>query len=318
MIRLLLLQGILISALMMKSNKIETNDPTSQIPHKVSELKAKLGEGSIWDPNKQVLYWIDIEDGLLFEYNPLTKLTLTHKAGKKIGTIVPETNKTVILALQDGVYRMFLENDSLEFIAKPSSLLDNQRFNDGKCDPDGRFWLGSIGPKNTCFLYKLDNDGTIAEMLDNITTSNGITWSLDSKKMYYIDTNSGKVRQFDYDLKNGTISNEKTIVEIPGNIGYPDGMTIDSEGKLWVALWSGSAVHRYDPETGELLQKISVPAKNVTSCAFGGKDLDELYITCASIGMSDEEALKLPDAGKLFVIKPGVKGVKANFFKIRK
>lgn len=318
MIRLLLLQGILISALMMKSNDNKTSDQTSQIPQKVSELKSKLGEGSIWDPNKQVLYWIDIEDGLLFEYNPLTKQTLTHKAGKKIGTIVPETNKTVILALQDGVYRMFLENDSLEFIAKPSSLLDNQRFNDGKCDPDGRFWLGSIGPKNTCFLYKLDNNGIITEMLDNITTSNGITWSLDSKKMYYIDTNSGKVRQYDFDVKTGSISNEKTIVEIPGNIGYPDGMTIDSEGKLWVALWSGSAVHRYDPETGELLQKISVPAKNVTSCAFGGKDLDELYITCASIGMSDEDARKLPDAGKLFVVKPGVKGVKANFFKISK
>jgi len=317
MIRLLLLQGILISAIIMETFTMKLNAQSNLKPQKVSEIKAKLGEGSIWDPNKQVLYWIDIEEGILFEYNPITKQTLSHKAGKKIGTIVPETHKTVILALQDGVYRMFLDNDSLEFIAKPSSLLENQRFNDGKCDPNGRFWLGSIGPKNTCFLYKLDNDGSITEVLDNITTSNGITWSLDSKKMYYIDTNSGKVRQFDYDIKTGTISNEKTIVEIPGNIGYPDGMTIDSEGKLWVALWSGSAVHRYDPESGELLQKITVPAKNVTSCAFGGKDLDDLYITCASIGMSDDEARKLPDAGKLFVVKPGVKGVKANFFKLK-
>ncbi len=285
---------------------------------KVSDITAKLGEGSIWDYQKQVLYWIDIEEGILFEFNPVLNKTISHNAGKKIGTIVPETDNTVILALQDGIYRMFLHNDSLEFIAKPSSLLDNQRFNDGKCDPQGRFWVGSIGRYKSCFLYCLNNEANIHEVLDSITVSNGIIWSLDSTKMYYVDTRTSQVRQFSFNGRNGSISDEKVIIEIPGFLGYPDGMTIDNEGKLWIALWGGYSVCRYDPENGEMLQKIDVPAKNVTSCAFGGKDMDVLYITTASIGMTEEESNRLTDAGKLFCIKTGFCGIKANYFKTSK
>jgi sugar lactone lactonase YvrE len=282
---------------------------------KVSEIKAKLGEGSIWDYQRQVLYWIDIEEGILFEYDPLLKSTKSHKAGKKIGTIVPETANTVVLALQDGIYRMFLNNDSLEFIARPSSLSTDQRFNDGKCDPAGRLWVGSIGPENSCFLYCINNEGIITERLDNITVSNGIIWSLDSTKMYYTDTHTSKIRQYDFDILTGNINNEKVIIEIPESMGYPDGMTIDSEGKLWIASWNGNSVYRYDPLSGKLMQKIDLPAKNVTSCAFGGKDLDVLYITTASIDMTEGELVKMPDAGRLFSINTGVKGIKANYFK---
>ncbi len=284
----------------------------------VSNITAKLGEGSVWDYQKQVLYWIDIEEGILFEYDPEANTTITHKAGKKIGTVVPESKNTVVLAMQDGIYRMYLDNDSLEFIVKPVSLLENQRFNDGKCDPAGRFWAGTIGPRKSCFLYKLDNNGTISEVLDSITTSNGIIWSLDSTKMYYIDTNTSNVRQFDYDVQTGIIQNGKVIIEVPDSLGYPDGMTIDSEGKLWIAFWSGYGVYRYNPETGILMQKIDVPAKNVTSCAFGGKYLDVLFITTARQGMSEEEMLRMPDAGKLFKVKTGIKGIKANFIKTSK
>jgi sugar lactone lactonase YvrE len=298
---------------------IPKEQPASDLKvEKVSEIKAKLGEGSIWDYHKQVLYWVDIEEGTLFEYNPETDSTVSHFAGKKIGTIVPETDSTVVLALQDGVYRMFLRNDSLEFISKPSSLLSNQRFNDGKCDPKGRFWVGSMGPENSCFLYCLDNDGKITEVLDSITVSNGIIWSLDSTKMYYIDTRISKVRQFSFDMRDGSISNEKVIIEVPGNLGSPDGMTIDCEGKLWIAFWRGHGVYRYNPENGEIMQKIDLPAKNVTSCAFGGKDLDVLYITTSCLDMNEEELGNLPDAGKLFKVKTSVRGIKASFFKISK
>jgi sugar lactone lactonase YvrE len=285
---------------------------------KVSEIKAKLGEGSIWDYRRQILYWIDIEGGTLFEYNPVSDSTLSHFAGKKIGTIVPESDTSVILALDDGIYRMFLSNGSLVFLAKPSSLSDHQRFNDGKCDPAGRFWVGTMGPRNSCFLYCLDTDGIITEKLGNISTSNGIVWSPDSTKMYYTDTPTRKVRQFDYDAISGTISNEKVIIEVPDSLGAPDGMTIDSNGKLWIACWNGYGVYQYDPETGELLQKIDVPAKNITSCAFGGKNLDILYITSASIDMTEKDGLAFPEAGKLFSVKPGVNGIKANFIKLSK
>jgi sugar lactone lactonase YvrE len=283
---------------------------------KVSELKAQLGEGSIWDYQRQVLYWIDIEKGILYEYNPQLNTTISHVAGKKIGTIVPESENSVILALQDGIYRMYLSSDSLEFITKPGSLKENQRFNDGKCDPHGRFWVGSMGPEKSCFLYCLNNDGEISEKLDGITTSNGIIWSPDSSKMYYTDTNTLKINQFDFDVNTGNLTNEKVIIEVPGNQGAPDGMTIDSEGMLWVAFWGGHGVYCYNPKTGLILQKIEIPAKNITSCAFGGKDLDILFITTASIGMSNDDNLSLPDAGKLFRVKPGVKGIKANYLKL--
>jgi sugar lactone lactonase YvrE len=317
MYRLTFIIGLTLFLFPFQSCKNQTQSDSAILPEKVSEIKAKLGEGSIWDSRKQVLYWIDIEEGILFEFDPVHNATKSHNAGKKIGTIVPETDTTVVLALQDGVYRMFLENDSLEFIVKPPSLLENQRFNDGKCDPQGRFWVGALGPGKSCFLYCLDNDGIISERLDSITTSNGIIWSPDSTKMYYTDTNTSKVRQFDFDNRTGQISNEKVIIEVPDSLGYPDGMTIDSEGKLWIALWKGYGVYRFDPETGKLMQKIPVQAKNITSCAFGGKELDVLYITSASIDMNAEESLQYPDAGKLLRIKPGVKGIKSNYIKLQ-
>jgi sugar lactone lactonase YvrE len=281
---------------------------------KLSEIKAKLGEGSIWDYKRQILYWIDIEGCMLYEFSPVSKQTTSHRTGKKPGTVVPESETTVVLGLEDGVYRMFLQNDSLELIAKPSSLLANQRFNDGKCDPQGRFWLGSIGPRKSCFLYCMDNEGKIKEVLDSVTTSNGIIWSPDSTKMYYTDTNTRQIRQFSFDGKTGNLSNEKVIIEIPDGMGAPDGMTIDAEGKLWVAMWGGHAVCRFDPETGSLLQRIEVPAINVTSCAFGGKDLDILYVTSSSQNMSENDSLNLPDAGKLHCLRPGVKGINANYY----
>ena len=125
-------------------------------------------------------------------------------------------------------------------------------------------------------------------------------------------------RKFDFDENTGSISNEKVIITVPDSLGAPDGMTIDSEGKLWIAFWGGYAVYRYDPQTGRILQKIDLPARNITSCAFGGKDLDILFITTSSLDMSINEQNQLPDAGKLFSVKPGVKGVKANFIKLSK
>ena len=175
-----------------------------------------------------------------------------------------------------------------------------------------------MGPFRSGFLYCLNNEGILTEVLDSISTSNGIIWSLDSTKMYYVDTRSSNVRQFSFNEQDGSLKDEKVIIDIPDSLGYPDGMTIDLEGKLWIAHWGGFGVYRYDPENGKLLQKIEVPAKNVTSCAFGGKNLDILFITTASIGLSEEEYNQQPDAGKLFSIKTGIKGISANFVKISK
>jgi sugar lactone lactonase YvrE len=151
--------------------------------------------------------------------------------------------------------------------------------------------------------------------LDSISISNGIVWTKDKKTMYYIDTPTLEIKAFDYDDVTGAISNPRVAVQVNDSLGYPDGMAIDENDKLWVGMWNGNAVICFDPITGEMVSKIEVPAHNVTSCAFGGKNLDTLYITTAREDMSDEEHAKYPLAGSLFKAVPGVKGVKSTFFK---
>jgi len=195
--------------------------------------------------------------------------------------------------------------------------LTGNRFNDGKCDPNGNLWVGSMHLEQSApeaNLYKVDAKGTATKMLDSVTISNGIVWTDDKKTMYYIDTPTGMIRAFDYDANSSTISNERIVVYIDESIGFGDGMAIDSEDKLWVALWNGNAVARFDPLTGKLMEKINVPAHNVTSCAFGGENFETLYITTSSLDMTQKEKEKFPLAGSLFEVRPGVKGVAGNFF----
>lgn len=280
--------------------------------------QATLGEGSIWHPQENILYWIDIDNGMLYTYNPVTQKENSYTLGQKVGTVVPIDTGGVLVALKDGVYAYNMQTKALKLLASPEKDLPDNRFNDGKCDPAGRFWVGSLGPNKSASLYKIESTGACTKMLDSVSTSNGIVWTADRKTMYYIDTNTGGVRAFEYDDKTGTISNPRFVIRFGKGIGYPDGMSIDSEGKLWIAHWGGSCVGRWDPSSGKLLSKIEVPAPNVTSCAFGGKNLDVLYITTARTGLSDDQLRKFPGSGNVFMALPGVKGVKAPVFRTRK
>ena len=190
--------------------------------------------------------------------------------------------------------------------------------NDGKCDPSGRLWVGSMHFQqlaNKANLFTVESSGTYRIKKDSVTISNGIVWTADKKTMYYIDTPTSQIKAYDYNDANGAISNERIVVQIPESQGYPDGMTIDKEGMLWVGMWNGNAVIRFNPTTGKIDRKIEVPAHNVTSCAFGGESLDILYITTARVDMTEEELEKYPLAGSLFKILPRVEGVESHFFK---
>ena len=294
---------------------------SAQKQTKVSHITgtaARLGEGSIWDFEHGFLYWIDIQGKKYHTYHPSGKRHQTYEMGKLIGTIVPESEHTAIVALQDGVYRHDRRTDKLEFLGKPSSLGEDERFNDGKCDPAGRLWVGSMktrGKSGGSFLYRMDADNNFTEMIGSVSISNGIAWSLDGTKMYYIDTPTRKVMEYQYSAADGSISQARIAVMVADSLGHPDGMTIDSGGKLWVAMWGGSSVCQFDPENGRLLQRIMVPARNVTSCAFGGKKLDQLFITTAMGPETEEEKSRFPNAGGLFVCIPGVKGVPGNAFR---
>lgn len=281
------------------------------------EIKATLGEGAFWNHRTSELYWVDIIRKQLHVYSPATRKNTTYPTPSMIGTVVPQTDSTAVVALQDGIYILNHNSDQLDRISDIESDLPGNRFNDGKCDPNGNLWVGSLHlaeSEPAASLYKVEPDGTTTKMLENITISNGIVWTKDASTMYYIDTPTATIRAFDFDLESSTISNERVAVEVPQSVGYPDGMAIDEEDKLWVGLWNGNAVGRFDPLTGKLMSKIEVPAHNVTSCAFGGENLDVLYITTARKDMSPEEMEKYPQAGSVFVARPGVRGVKSPFF----
>ncbi len=291
--------------------------PESNTAELVLDTKSELGEGALWNYKTGELWWVNIKGEILNFYNPSTAYNKEMFTGQMIGTVVPAESGNALVALKNGIYSFDISTGSKKQLVNPEEHLPENRFNDGKCDPAGRFWAGTLnmsGEKNVATLYRFDPDSTIHPMIKNVSISNGIVWSPDKTKMYYIDTPTKKVMGYDYNNETGEISNPEVSVVIPDGMGSPDGMTIDADGNIWVALWGGSAVRCWNPETGELLQTINVPAKNVTSCAFGDDDLGTLYITSARESTTDEELEKFPHAGGVFKFRPGVKGMEAFFF----
>lgn len=277
----------------------------------------QVGEAPIWDYKNQRLLWIDTQ-GSLFIYTPKDGKNREIKLDRMIGTVVPCDEDTVLVGLQDGIYEMSLSTKELKFIQDPEGREVGNRYNDGKCDESGRLWIGTMDkdctPKKANF-FVVTPDGQGERVLEDVTISNGVIWSPDGKKMYYQDTPTRNITAFDFDNEKGVISNRKEIIHLPDSLGTPDGNTIDEEGMLWVANWDAACVTRWNPHTGELLQRIDVPALNVTAVAFGGENMDELYITTASLYMPEDKSANYPQAGKLFVVKPGVKGLKCNYWK---
>lgn len=286
-------------------------------PEVAFKAEATTGEGSIWHPQRQSLFWVDIEGKTLYEYLPQTKDCRSWKFDRMVSTVVPETDSTVVVSLQNEIVRVNLNDGNTTSIAPIPDGDGAIRCNDGKCDPEGRLWVGTMGfgcPQGAASLYCVLPDGTVTTKLTGVTISNGIVWSADKKYMYYNDTPTRQIARYCYDAQSGDIRFDGIAVSIPEGTGSPDGMTIDSAGNLWVAQWGGSGVYCYNPHTGKLITRIDVPAPHVASCAFGGDNLDTLYITTARAGMSEEQLAKYPLSGSVFVCKPGVTGVEANFF----
>lgn len=281
------------------------------------DQKASLGEGPSWDAVNHQLLWVDIEEKKVFLYDPKNGTNRTIQLDQYVGAIVPRVSGGAVAALQNGFYAMDLDIGVLTQIINPEKDIPGNRFNDGKCDPAGRFWAGSMSTGDIFSpgsLYCLDTDMSCKKMLTDITTSNGIAFSPDNNIMYYIDSPTKEVAAFNYNLSTAEITNKRVVVTLPEGGGIPDGMTIDSNGMLWVAQWGGYQISHWNPYTGELLGTIPIPAALVTSCVFGGDNLDELYITTARVDLSDEDLAKQPYAGGLFISKPGVKGLKTFSF----
>ncbi|MXO76688.1 SMP-30/gluconolactonase/LRE family protein [Paenibacillus sp. OT2-17] len=279
----------------------------------VIDAKAKLGEGPSWDQRFQRLFWVDIEGFQLHIYDPSTCTNRIIEVGEHIGTVVPYLKNKVIVALISGLYCLDIETGAKVLIHDPEEGKLGNRFNDGKCDPTGRFLAGTMslnGEHAQGALYSLSTKGNVSLLVDKASISNGLAWSADHRTMYYIDTPTLEVVSFDYDVAQGTIRNKQLVARLDESEGYPDGMTIDAEGMLWVARWGGKRVSRIHPAHGEVIAEVSLPVNCVTSCAFGGEHLDELYITTAQ----DNDSADQPLAGGLFMVKTGVRGTPTSYF----
>jgi sugar lactone lactonase YvrE len=283
-----------------------------------ADVKAALGEGPVWDDRTKRIYWLDIlgkriyrlEEGSAdFQYDQLDTL---------VGAAVPRDSGGFVMATQQGFSFYDEVTKELTSISDPERDLPDNRFNDGKCDPAGRFIAGTMSMKdqrNAGSLYQLDSDLLTHTLVRGVSTSNGLAWSHEGTMMYYIDTPTHSVVAYEYDVETGRLGKSHEIIHIAHSEGAPDGMTIDAEGCLWIAHWGGSQVTRWDPAKGERLDSIPLPVPLVTSCTFGGINHDELYITTARIGLNEQQLEDYPLSGSLFSINPGVSGFKTYTFK---
>jgi sugar lactone lactonase YvrE len=274
-----------------------------------------LGEGPLWHTERNSCFWVDIERGMLFEYHWLSKETKTCKFDGRLTMVCPGKANYLILGLNAGIARFDLTTEKLEWLLDIESEITNNRCNDAKCDSKGRLWLGTMDmdfKPGAASLYCIDKNLSIEKKLSNLTISNGMAWTSDNTRMYFIDSPTQIIKSYIFDANSGAILFEKNAVLIPKEMGTPDGMCIDSEGMLWVAHWGGFGVYRWNPANGDLLEKIEIPVPHVTSCAFVGENLDHLIITTAKGDLNEDELKKYPESGNVFILKMKVRGTEPN------
>lgn len=268
----------------------------------------ELGEGPVWHVDEQALYWVDI-DGL--RYHRLEPISSRHDVivvGEKVGSLALCQNECVVLATDRGFSFFDPAENTLTPIGDPEAHKPETRFNDGAVDRAGRFWAGTLGDGKNNNLYRLDPDGTIHRVETGIDISNGIGWSPDNRTMYYVDSMPGLIYAYDFDLASGEITHRRNWVDRSGQRGLPDGLTVDSEGFIWVAIWDGYCLERYDP-AGKLERRLTMPVQYPTSMAFGGAALDELYVTSALCEIPVEERRPGAPDGGLFRIRGAGRGL---------
>lgn len=284
----------------------------------IYNAKATLGEGPFWDLKSGSLYWVDIEACRLHIHGAEQNSNQFWQFDEMIGAAVPMENDKILLALEKGLAVFDPKTKDLEKLGVLENSDHNLRFNDGKCDLNGHFWIGTMHKElasNYGSLYKVNNALEVSLEIPGTTISNGMAWSSDNKQFYYIDTSMYEVWVYDFDKFSSTITNKRVCFSIPKNYGGADGMCIDREGFLWIAHWGDHCVRRWDPSSGKEAEKITVNAPHVTSCCFGGPELDTLYITTARSGLNSNMLNKYPESGGLFSYKTNVKGFAPKIFK---
>lgn len=282
----------------------------------VLDARADLGEGPRWDAREERLLWVDITRGRVHAFRPAAKGCRSVDVGRPVGALAGTADGGLVLAVAGGFARLDWASGRVDMLAAVEADRPGNRMNDGACDAAGRFWAGTMALDERAHqgaLYRLDRDGTVHTMLTGVSISNGIDWTPDGRRMYYVDSPTRRIDVFGFDVAAGAIADRRTFVALPPDAGYPDGLTVDAEGFVWLALWGGAALHRYDPEGG-LERVVPLPVSHPTSCAFGGAGLDELYVTSARRPLSAEERARQPLAGGLLRLRPGMAGRPPGLF----
>jgi sugar lactone lactonase YvrE len=273
-------------------------------PEVAVRAEATLGEGPTWDPATGRLLWLDILGMRLHTYDPATGRRTVRTTEQHVGAAKPRAGGGLVLNLRDGVGLLDPDGGFRWLHHEP---VPGRRANDAAVAPDGSLWAGTMRYDEAAgggTLSRLTGDGTARTVLPDVTVSNGTGWSPDGRLMYYADTPTRRVDVFDHDHDSGHVANRRPLVEIEAGAGFPDGLTVDAEGCVWVALWDGGAIRRYTP-AGALDRVITLPTPRTTACAFGGAALTDLYVTTARVGLESPDPL----AGSVLVIPGAGQGV---------
>ena len=277
-------------------------------PSCVADVHAVLGEGPVWVEREAALYWVDIKGLKIFRLDDQQRLT-EWPTPMRVGSLAPRKSGGFIAGTEKGVAAVNLDERRFDIIANPEQQLPGNRFNDGKLDRQGRFWAGTMDDSERSAsgaLYRIDANLEVTAVDRDYKVTNGPAFSPDGRIMYHND--SARQLTYRFMLDGNVVTDRSVFLQFKEGEGFPDGMTVDSEGCLWICFWDGWCVRRYSPD-GEWLETVKVPISRPTSCVFGGRDFDTLYISSASIGL-DEQALRMqPNAGGLFMIRPEVRGL---------
>ena len=295
----------------------EPSDGASLDVQCVADTRALLGEGPTWSPRDGALYWVDILTPSVHWYDPTRNLDQELKLGSMVSVAIPKATGGLLVATPAGLMTLDISTKSLTAFCHPESERPGNRYNDGKCDRMGRLWIGTLDmatAANRGNLFRVDADGSWKKMDSGFTVANGLGWSPDNKRMYFTDSVRRTIYVYDFDLRPGLISNRRPFITLDSSDGTPDGLTVDEEGCLWVAVWDAWRVSRYSPQGRELL-RIRMPVPRPTSCCFGGASLDTLYVTSASVRLNEASLTAAPQSGSLFTIRiPGVRGLPETTF----